>query len=228
MAMIKENNYYTSYFTMEGLTAWIKTGEYRNTMNEIKEVITELVITKEDNRKDIIYKYISYNGFISYYWSKDGFSLSDVIEELLIYIAYNNIDKYWKDQFLDSVMNNQFKGLNAIKRFKKEYDLNLAEEQRRVKETGLREVENNLLIEANEIINKTNAKIEMRFNEPKQLNNYIYEVYTKNGYKAFNHSPFASENIELLNSMISWLKEHNDYLDSDLIPENFMQFDKVI
>ena len=124
--MIKENNYYTSYFTMEGLTAWIKTGEYKNTMNEIKEVITELVITKEDNRKDIVYKHISYNGFISYYWSKDGFSLSDVIEELLIYIAHNNIDKYWKDQFIDSVINNQFKGLNAIKRFKKEYELKLA------------------------------------------------------------------------------------------------------
>lgn len=30
MAIIKENNYYTSYFTAEGLTAWIKTGEYKN------------------------------------------------------------------------------------------------------------------------------------------------------------------------------------------------------
>lgn len=228
MSMIKENNYYTSYFTAEGLTAWIKTGEYKNTMNEIKEVITELIITKEDNRKDIIYKHMSYNGFISYYWSEDGFCLSDVIEELLIYIARNNIDKYWKDQFLNNVMNNEFKGLNAIKRFKKEYELKLVEEQRRIKEQQNREVENNLLIEVNEIINKTKNEIEIRFNEPKESNNYKYEIYTRYSYKTFNHSPFARENIEVLNDMISWLKEYNNYLNNDLIPENFMQFDKVV
>lgn len=200
----------------------------KNTINEIKEVITDLVITKEDNRKDIVYKHISYNNFISYYWSKDGFCLSNIIEELLIYIAHNNIEKYWKDQFIDSVMNNEFKGLYAIKMFKKKYELKLQDEKRRIKEQQNREVENNLLIEANKIVNKINTKIKVRFNKPKQINNFKYEIYTKNSYKTFDYSPVAGENIELLNSMINWLKEYNDYLDNDLIPENFMQFDKVI
>lgn len=29
MAMIKENNYYTSYYSIEGVQAWIKTGKYK-------------------------------------------------------------------------------------------------------------------------------------------------------------------------------------------------------
>ena len=228
MAMIKENNYYTSYFTSEGLTAWIKTGKYKNSMNEIKEVITELIITKEDNRKEIVYKYISYNSFISYYWSEDGFCLSDIIEELLIYIAHNNIEKYWKDQFLESVMHNQFKGLNAIKRFKKEYENNLKEVARIEALKELTQIENSLLNEVNTLIEAINSKVEIRFNEPKQFNNYKYEVYTKNSYKTFKHSPFSKENIEILKDMITWLNEYNNYLDNDIIPENFMQFDKVI
>ena len=65
--LIKENDFYTALYTMEGLTAWTKTAENESTLTgNIDTVVTELIITKE-NTKEIVFKKISYGSYICFY-----------------------------------------------------------------------------------------------------------------------------------------------------------------
>lgn len=227
MAMIKENNYYTSYFATEGLQAWVKTGQYKNTNGDIKDVITQLIITKEGS-KEVIYKHLEYNGFISYYWSEDGFSLSNIIEDLLIYIAHNKTEQYYKNRFIESALHNQYKGLSILKRFKKEYEQQQKEKliQKEVKQLEKQKVE--LLKEVDKIINDINNKIDIKFIKPNKYNNYNYEFYTRKSYKLFETGGHIKEDVQGITNMLEFLKEYNNLLNSDIVPEKFLIFDKIV
>lgn len=227
MAMIKENNYYTSYFAAEGLQAWIKVGKYQTFDGDIKDVITQLVITKEGS-KEIVYKHLEYNGFISYYWSEDGFSLSNIIEDLLIYIAHNKTEQYYKNRFIESALHNQYKGLSILKRFRKEYE---QEQKEKLIKEEIEQLENKkaeLLKEVDIIINDINSKINIRFIKPNEYNNYNYEFYTRNSYKLFETGGHIKDDIKCIINMLSFLKEYCNLLNSDIIPEKFLVFNKVV
>lgn len=226
MAILNTNNYYTSYFATEGLQAWIKIGQYRNIFGDIKDVITNLVITKEGT-KEIIYRYDNYNSFISYYWIEDGFSLSNIIEDLLLYIAHNKTDKYYKNRFIESALNNEYKGLSILKRFKKEYEQQQKEKliQKEVKQLENKKVE--LLKEVDNIINDIKNKIDIRFIKPREYNNYNYEFYTRNSYKLFETGGHIKDDIKCITNMLEFLKEYYNLLNSDIMPEKFLVFDKV-
>lgn len=228
MAIIKENNYYTGYYSIEGLTAWIKTGQYKNINGDIKEVITSLVITKENNKKEVVYKYESYNSFISYYYDKDGFSLSDIIENLLIYIAHNETEEYFKNRFIENALNNGYKGISVLKRFKIKYEQDQKERiiLQEIKE--LEVIEKKLLTEVKSIVNNINNKVEIKLISPNKYNNYNYEIYTKKGHKSFEIGSSIRENIKYIKSMLDFLKEYDNLLMSDIIPEYFLKFDKVV
>ena len=226
MAMIKENNYYINYYTIEGVQAWVKTGQYKNTNGDIKEVITSLVITKEGT-KEVIYKYISYNGFISYYYNEDGFSLSDIIEDLLIYIVHNKTDKYYKDMFIKSALNNEYKGISILKRFRKEYKQQQKEITIKLEVEQLEKQKVELLQEVDKIVNDINNKIEIRFIDPNKYNNYNYEFYTRKSYKLFETGGHIKEDIQGITNMLEFLKKYNDLLSSDFDPVEFLEFDKV-
>ena len=227
MAMIKENNYYINYYTIEGVQAWVKTGQYKNTNGDIKEVITSLVITKEGT-KEVIYKYISYNGFISYYYNEDGFSLSDIIEDLLIYIAHNKTDKYYKNRFIESALNNGYKGLSILKRFKKEYEEEQKEVVRIQELKQLEKQKTELLKEVDKIVNDINNKIEIRFIKPNKYNNYNYEFFTRKSYKLFETGGHIKEDVQGVTNMLKKKKKYNNLLNSDIVPEKFLIFDKIV
>lgn len=226
MAIIKENNYYTSYFAAEGLQAWIKVGKYQTFNGDIKDVITQLVITKEES-KEVIYKHLEYNGFISYYWPEDGFSLYNIIEELLIYIAHNKTEQYYKNRFIESALHNQYKGLSILKRFKKEYEQQQKEKliQKEVKQLENKKAE--LLKEVDKIVNDINSKIDIRFIKPNKYNNYNYEFYTRKSYKLFATGGHIKEDIQGITNMLEFLKEYYSLLLSDFDPVEFLKFDKV-
>ena len=227
MAMIKENNYYTSYFAAEGLQAWIKVGKYQTFNGDIKDVITQLVITKEGS-KEVIYKHLEYNGFISYYWPEDGFSLYNIIEELLIYIAHNKTDKYYKNRFIESALNNEYKGLSILKRFRKEYEQQQKEITIKLEVEQLEKQKTELLKEVNKIVNDINNKIEIRFIKPNKYNNYNYEFFTRKSYKLFETGGHIKEDVQGVTNMLEFLKKYNNLLNSDIVPEKFLIFDKIV
>ena len=90
--LIKENDFYTALYTMEGLTAWIKTAENESSLTgNIDTVVTELIITKE-NTKEIVFKKISYGSYICFYNTKGYNNIVDTIEDILLYLANSNDD----------------------------------------------------------------------------------------------------------------------------------------
>lgn len=222
--IIKRNDFYMALYTYEGLTAWVKTAEYKNSFNEVKTVVTELVVTNE--QKEVVYKNISSN-WICYYNDNKGLSIVNIIEDILYYLAHNEYKAEYKKNTVDNVLYNSSVAMLNIKLFRKEHT-NKITEQKAIEENNkkLKQI-NKLEIEIVELVNNINKYELMRYNKPNQLNNYKYEFITSNSYKAFIFGSNLNEVIEGYNNIIQWLNNYLYYISNDYDPIEFMEFDKV-
>ena len=104
--LIKENDFYTALYTMEGLTAWTKTAENKSSLTgNIDTVVTELIITKE-NTKEIVFKKISYGSYICFYNTQGYNNIVDTIEDILLYLANSKDSIELKERTILSITNN--------------------------------------------------------------------------------------------------------------------------
>lgn len=224
--IMKTNNYYMALYTYEGLTAWIKTAEYKNSFNEIKTVVTELIVTKENNKNEIVYKNISSN-WICYYNESNGLSIVDIIEDILYYLANNEYTLNQKVNTIDNVLYNNGVALLNIRLFKKDH-LNKLADIKRIEENKKIESEINKKKDDIElIVTNINKYTLMRYKKPSQLNNFIHEFYTNNSLKIFDFGTGINEELKGYNNMLKWLNEYLYYISNDFDPIEFMLFDKV-
>lgn len=225
--IIKTNNYYMSLYTYEGLSAWIKTAEYRNSFNEIKTVVTELIVTKENNKNEIIYKNISSN-WICYYNESNGLSIVNIIEDILYYLANNEYTSNQKYNIVDNVLYNNGIALLNIKLFKKEH-LNKLAAIKRIEENNKIELEINKIKEdIDSIVTNINKYTIMRYNKANSTNNFIYQIYTSNTIKIFSLGTGINERLQGYKDILNHLKEYLYYISNDFNPIEFMTFDKVV
>ena len=217
-----ETKNYQSLITYEGLTALVKTADHIGYFGNENKVITSLVVVKENN--EIAFKY-SHNLWICYYEEKDGFSIIPIIEDILYFIKYYK-ESYYKEKFLLDVLNNKLSALMFIKRFKKENEEKIAEEKRQIEakktDDKIKNIKNEICI----TIDKINKYTGMRYEQPNENNNYKHIFYTKYSVKKFQNS-YGKEGIQTHLNILNHLEKYLDYLQSDLIPENFMKFDKI-
>lgn len=224
--IIKTNNYYMTLYTYEGLSAWIKTAEYRNSFNEIKTVVTELIVTKENNKNEIIYKNISSN-WICYYNESNGLSIVNIIEDILYYLANNEYTSNQKYNIVDNVLYNNGIALLNIKLFKKEH-LNKLAAIKRIEENNKIELEINKIKEdIDSIIVNINKYTMMRYNKANSTNNFIHQIYTSNTIKTFSLGTGINERLQGYKDILNHLKEYLYYISNDFDPIEFMTFDKV-
>ena len=226
MAILKEDKHYTALCSLEGLTAWIKHATYKSTLNNIEDVITELVITKEGT-KEIVYKNVSSN-WICYYNKADGLSITDIIEDVLIFVANYDKGSYYMNKFINEALNNSSTALIVIKRFIKEHNEHIKE---------LKIIENNKILtielsrlknEVDIVIKTINNYTKIRYNKPTQINKYTHEFYTEKSIKRFKSGASLKEDIEIHKSILNFLKQYLNYLENDFIPELFLKFDAVV
>lgn len=91
------NNQYISLYTEDNITIWAKMAIYNSIFNEEYEIITDVVITK-DNIKNVIYK--ASNIHMAY--NKEGLiSISNYVEKVVKYLTNTTSDNYWQKIFLD-------------------------------------------------------------------------------------------------------------------------------
>lgn len=98
--IINENNNYIALAEENGLRAWIKTAEYETTFGEVWSVVTDVVITKADNKKEIVYRKYMYNNFMKYDY------IADIILDILYYLANTEQETFWINNSLDKVFSN--------------------------------------------------------------------------------------------------------------------------
>lgn len=124
MGIIKENNFYSALYNEYGLQTWCKFAEYKSSVDgEEFTVITSLVVTKENNKDEIVYKINLFNNWISYD------NLSKQIDNILYYLAYTTVkEQYWINTFLNkAILNKSFIELTITVN-------NLKKEQKKIKE----------------------------------------------------------------------------------------------
>lgn len=223
--LVKENNNYIALCTLEGLTAWIKTGVNRGFTGKEYEVITALVISKEGNNKEVIYKYIDGN-WITYYNSKDGFTICDIIEDILQFVAHYNKGSFYMNKFVSEAINNQHSALLIIKRYNKEYKEYLQQLKRAEENKQINIQVQNIKNQISDTLQDINKYVEMRYHKPCEINDYTHEIYTIDTLKTFK--AFTSERLETHKNILNFLSKYLNCLQCDFDPIEFLEFDKVI
>lgn len=177
--LIKENKNYTALIQENGLRCWIKTAINKCLDGEIIDVVTSLVVTSENNTKDIKYKISAYKSYIITYNN-----LVDNIESILYYIANTETDEYFRNLYLnEAIINNSFYKIKiACKNIKQDLDnKKVAEEyQKHVQESNKLK---------NKIIEKSKLLKDIKLILPTEYNNYTYTfILDRNTAKSFNIS----------------------------------------
>lgn len=242
MPLLSEENKYIGLMSEYGFTVYGKYGVYRTIEGEIKKVITSIVITKEGS-KEPVYKIKSGN------WLTYEENILDQLEEILIYWSYtNDIELYFKTNFLDSVLlNNSYwklkrynvKNKETIKEeiVKKQNEI-LKEENNRIENeiinicnnNNIRYINNNTSIALITYKNKNNKEFKDDF-----IIEILADIYCNNdkkNYKKpleneinvlyFNH--YSSMYLSTCNAALKEIKELlNNSIDkcinNDFIPE---------
>ena len=224
--IIKTNNYYIPLYTHEGLQAWIKTADNKDTFNTIDTVVTELIITKEGS-KEVLCKFTS-TLYLCYYNNTKYFSIVDVIEDILYYLANNSYSTAHKQEIIYNVLNNDMLTLLNIKRANKQYKQELKDNEIRERNNKLNEQINTIKNDIDSTIAEINKYTKIRYNKANRNNNYTHTIITSNTIKTFNFGANLSEELKGYNDILTHLKEYLYYISIDFDPTNFLKFDKVI
>ena len=224
--IIKENDFYTALYTMEGLTAWIKTAENESTLTgNIDTVVTELIITKE-NTKEIVFKKVSYGSYICFYNTQGYNNIVDTIEDILLYLANSNDNIELKERVINNVLNNEF--TVRIKEFKNKYYENIKTEENIKKAEELKEKIKKLDTIIDEEIKEINSYNKVILSKPCKYNNYNYELMTSKALKVFYYNGSLKGECICKENIIKTLKQYKRCMVNKIDPTKTISFDKVI
>ena len=224
--LIKENDFYTSLYTMEGLTAWIKTAENESTLTgNIDTVVTELIITKE-NTKEIVFKRVSYGSYICFYNTSGYNNIVDIIEDILLYLANSDDSIDLKERTINSVLSNEFNV--RIKEFKNKYYDDIKTKESLKKAEELKEKIKKLDAIIDEEIKEINSYDKVELNKPSKYNNYNYELITYKALKIFYFDGSLKGECMCKENIIKTLKEYKNCIVNGIDPIKIISFDKVI
>lgn len=224
--LIKENDFYTALYTMEGLTAWIKTAENKSTLTDnIDTVVTELIITKE-NTKEIVFKRVSYGSYICFYNTLGYNNIVDIIEDILLYLANSDDSIELKERVINHVLNNDF--TVRIKEFKNKYYNDIKTEESFKKSEELKEKIRKLDAIIDEEIKEINSCDKIVLNKPYKYNNYNYELITYKALKIFYFDGSLKGECMCKENIIKTLKEYKNCIVNKIDPIKIISFDKVI
>lgn len=193
-------------------------------------VVTGICFTDLEN--NIIYKYNTSQYICRLEKHKTSFNLNDFLEDLILYVSKCNIDKFYKNKTIESVLNNEYRGLYNIRNFKKEYYNKVAEEIRREKVKKCYKQIEIIKKDIDKTIEdiKLNSKEMIRINKPNKYNNYCYELMTKNTYKKLNILGIYEneEGIKEYKNILKFFADYLYYIQCDFDPVEFLKFDKVV
>ena len=224
--LIKENDFYTALYTMEGLTAWIKTAENESTLTgNIDTVVTELIITKE-NTKEIVFKRVSYGSYICFYNTSGYNNIVDIIEDILLYLANSDDSIELKERTINSVLSNEFNV--RIKEFKNKYYDDIKTKESLKKAEELKEKIKKLDAVIDEEIKEINTYDKIELNKPSKYNNYNYGIITSKSLKAFYWDGSLNGEYMCKENIIKTLKEYKNCIVNGIDPTKIISFDKVI
>ena len=224
--IIKENDFYTALYTMEGLTAWIKTAENESTLTgNIDTVVTELIITKA-NTKEIVFKRVSYGSYICFYNTSGYNNIADIIEDILLYLANSDDSIDLKERTINSVLSNEFNV--RIKEFKNKYYDDIKTKESLKKAEELKEKIKKLDAIIDEEIKEINTYDKMIVGKPCEYNNYNYEIITSKALKVFYYDGNLKGECICKENIIKTLKEYKRCIVNKIDPTKTISFDKVI
>lgn len=231
MAIIKDYKEIECLGQFDDIVIYIKKADNKFFDNTESIVVTGICF--KDLEGNTIYKYNSYNSYICRLEkNKTSFSLNDFIEDLALYVSKCNIDKFYKNKTIESVLNNEYKGLFNIKNFRKEYYNKIAEEIRMKKVNECKKQIEIIKKDIDKTIEeiKTSCKELIRIHEPSKYNDYCYELLTKYTYKKLKtiHIYNNAEGIEEYKNILRFFKDYLYYISIDYDPVEFLKFDKVI
>lgn len=232
MAIIRDYKEIECLGQFDDIVIYIKKADNKFFDNTESIVVTGICF--KDLEGNTIYKYNNYNSYICRLEkNKTSFSLNDFIEDLALYVSKCNIDKFYKNKTIESVLNNEYKGLFNIKNFRKEYYNKIAEEIRMQKVNEYRKQIELIKKDIDKIIEeiKSDCKEEIRINYPDKYNNYSYELMTRKTYKklkTLGSWDNTVEEIEGYKNILKFFTEYLYYIQSDFDPVEFLKFDKVI
>ena len=163
MEIVKINNdgRYIGLITAYGLSAWIKTADVR-ILGSIKEYVIDLVVTKENNIKEVVYRKDLYGNHCILLNEKGMFNMVDVIETVLL-ILQSDYDDYNKNRTLDRLLIDKVNNKLLFKKLKKEYE----EKQRDEEYNNYKELINNKIFSIKEECNKRNLNFKIIENKMK-------------------------------------------------------------
>ena len=224
--LIKENDFYTALYTMEGLTAWIKTAENKSSLTgNVDTVVTDLIITKE-NTKEIVFKKISYGSYICFYNTQGYNNIVDIIEDILLYLANSDDNIELKERIINSVLSNEFNV--RIKEFKNKYYDYIKTEESLKKAEELKEEIKKLDAIIDEEIKEINTYDKIILSKPCKYNNYNYEIIISKALKTFYYDGSLEGELMCKKNIIKTLKEYKNCLIDKIDPIKAINFDKVI
>ena len=230
MAIIRDYKEIECLGQFDDIVIYIKKAD-----NKFFDESTDIVVTGicfKDLEGNTIYKYNSYNSYICRLEkNKTSFNLNDFIEDLALYVSKCNIDKFYKNKTIESVLNNEYKGLFNIKNFRKEYYNKIAEEIRMKKVNKCKKQIELIKKDIDKTIEeiKTTCKEKIRISEPSKYNNYCYELMTKNTYKKLNILGIYDneDGIKEYKNILKFFADYLYYIQCDFDPVEFLKFDRL-
>lgn len=229
MGIIRDDNKVTCLGQFDGVVCYIKTADYRSFDGKEFKVVTGICFN--DLEGNTVYKRNEYNSYICRLESnKDYFNISDIIEDLALYIDKSELEPYWKNKTIDNILNNNSLGLLALKRFKKEYYNNIEDQIRKEKAEECKKVIEEIKVNINNIVAEINNYIEMRVFKPTKYNKYKLQFATKFTMKEFDTLSIYNnvEGIESYKNILNWLNDYLYYISNDFDPVEFIEFDIIL
>lgn len=229
MGILRDDNKVTCLGQFDGVVCYIKTADYRSFEGKEFKVVTGICFN--DLEGNTIYKRNEYNSYICRLESnKDYFNIADIIEDLALYIDKNDLEPYWKNKTIDSILNNNSLGLLALKRFKTEYYNNIEEQIRKEKSEKCAKIIEDIKLNIESIVAEINNYIEMRIFNPCKSNEYKLQFVTKFTMKEFETLSIYNNNegIKEYESILKWLNDYLYYISNDFDPVEFIEFDVIL
>lgn len=229
MGILRDDNKATCLGQFDGVVCYIKTADYRSFNNEEFKVITGICFN--DLEGNTVYKRNEYNSYICRLESnKNYFNITDIIDDLALYIDKCELEEYWKNKTIDNILNNSSLGLLALKRFKKEYYNRIDEQIRREKAEECKKTIEEIKVNINNAVAEINKYIKMRIFVPCKSNEYKLQFATKYTMKEFNTLSIYNndEGIQEYKRILNWLNDYLYYISNDFDPIEFIEFDVIL
>jgi hypothetical protein len=205
--IINENKNYTALAEEYGLRAWIKTSNHVSAVDgEEYTIVTDLVITKADNTKEVVYRFNFGNNWMKYD------NITTIILDVMNYLANTTDEPYWINNTLDKVFYDY--KFTIIKLASKQININ-KENQRQIEiyKAHCKQVDE-LKQELNTLTNELKDVVRVNYN--KDTSNY--NIYTRTALKViekdYNISSYDYE-IKELKDTINYLNKIKYCIEND-------------